>query len=108
MRRGFWFGLAALFLLASIVSYPRRTRAAISPPPVKPVETFNNAPDYSEHWVIATQTGSPTVTYTPGNFRIQAPNLCTTPSGVGVTSRSKQSFAGDVDVSFPFNHGGYG
>ncbi len=54
MRRGFWFGLAALFLLASIVSYPRRTRAAISPPPVKPVETFNNAPDYSEHWVIAT------------------------------------------------------
>ena len=35
------------------------------------VETFTNAPDYSNNWVVAGQTGLSTVTYTPGNFRIQ-------------------------------------
>ena len=72
-------------------------------------ETFNNAPDYSNNWVIALQTGTSTTTYTSDNFRIQAPPVCTGPtSGTGVIYRSKQAFAGDLDASFQLNHGGYG
>jgi len=69
-------------------------------------ESFNNAPDYSNNWSIQWQYGSPVVTYTPGNFRIQASNPCGTGEGIGF--RSKQTFVGDVDVSFQLNHGGYG
>lgn len=88
---------------------------ATSNPPTGPTltETFNNAPDYSNNWTVAWQTGSPIVTYTPGNFRIQAPNECPggwspSNSGVSVGFQSKQSFVGNVDVSFQLNHGGYG
>jgi hypothetical protein len=77
------------------------------------LESFDNPPDYGNHWAVAGQTGASTVTYTQGTFRIQAPPVCTGPStvtgpGTGITYRSKQAFVGDLDVSFQLNHGGFG
>lgn len=73
------------------------------------LETFNSAPDYSNNWVSGLQEGSPTITYTPGNFQIQAPPVCTGPtSGTSVFLRSKRAFIGDLDVSFQLNHTGFG
>jgi hypothetical protein len=72
-------------------------------------ESFNNAPNYSNNWLIAGQTGSTITTYTSGNFRIQSPPVCTSPgSGTSISYRSKQAFVGDLDVSFQLNHGGFG
>ena len=71
-------------------------------------ETFNHAPDYSNNWTIQWQYGSTTVTYTPGNFRIQAPGVCTPATGPATGFRSLQAYGADVDASFQLNHGGYG
>jgi hypothetical protein len=73
------------------------------------LETFTNAPDYSNNWMIASQSGLPRVTYSVGNFRVQAPNGCLDAStGIGVTFRSKKTFTGDLDISFQLNHSGWG
>jgi len=75
-------------------------------------ETFRNctAPsgpcDYSNNWRLA-YNHSGTITYTPGNLRLQAPRA-TYPPGGGVLFLSRQIFTGDVDVSFELNHQGYG
>lgn len=72
-------------------------------------ETFDNAPDPANNWTMQAQSGSPQITYTPGNFRIQAPNVCPTPNaGTSITYLTKQSFGGNIDVAFQLNHGGYG
>jgi len=72
-------------------------------------ESFSNAPDYSNNWVALPVSGTPTVTYTPGNFRIQAPNTCPIPNtGVSASFLSKTAFVGDVDISIQMNHAGYG
>lgn len=91
-------------MLLTVVSLPQALRAQTTF-----TESFSTAPNYSNNWVVAGQVGSSTVTYASGNFRIQAPPVCTSPnSGTGITYRSKQAFVGNVDASFQLNHGGYG
>jgi hypothetical protein len=99
------------------ITQPSASQMAQSVPiPQKPdilphtfTETFRNAPDHNDNWVVAWQTGSPTVTYTPSNFRVQALPVCPGPSsGTSIGFRTRQSFVGDIDVSFQLNHGGYG
>jgi hypothetical protein len=69
-------------------------------------ETFTHVPDYTDKWAVASQTGSPTVTYSYGNFRIQASN---SPNpGEGITFKSTRAFSGDLDAGFEFNHSGFG
>jgi len=53
-------------------------------------ETFTNPPDSSNNWVPGQVYGSPTITYSAGNFRIQAANSCPIAnSGVAASYISK-------------------
>ena len=68
-------------------------------------ELWDHAPDYSNHWQLLPTSGLTQMTYTFGNFRIQA-SPTNPPSGM--TLLSNQLFVGDLDYSVQFNHQGYG
>jgi len=71
------------------------------------LETFSNAPDYTNNWQLGVNQGGAILTYTPGNLRLQASRIPFPPvSAVGLISN--QTFCGDIDVTFELNHQGFG
>jgi hypothetical protein len=66
-------------------------------------ENFNNAPDFTNNWHVSANSGTTQVTYTAGNLQVYASNA---PSNI--TFLSNLIFTGDIDVTFQFNHQGYG
>ncbi len=72
------------------------------------LETFNNAPDYSNNWQLAQNYGATILTYTPGNIRLQASRSAPYPPGSSIGFLSNQTFSGDVDLTVELNHQGFG
>ena len=71
-------------------------------------EAFNNAPDYTNNWHISPvyDSGTTSLTYTSGNFLMYA--SYSAPAGSSIGLASNLTFANPIDVTFQFNHQGYG
>ena len=69
------------------------------------LETFTNAPTYTNNWKIAFATGTTQVSCTPGNLRVQA-NASWPESYAAFLSNNE--FTGDLDYSVELNHQGRG
>src|SRR2546422_363620 len=64
------------------------------------LETFNNAPDYTNNWQVGFNYGGTQLTYTPSNLQMTAASTNPYPPGSAIGLISKQAFVGDIDVSF--------
>jgi hypothetical protein len=78
--------------------------------PITFTETFNNAPDYTNNWYInpVLNYGTNSLTYTSGSLLMYAYYLAPYPPGSNIGLLSNLTFSGDLDVTFQFNHQGYG
>lgn len=72
------------------------------------IETFNNAPDYTNNWHISANYGATQIKYTAGNMQLYAGSSYPYPPGSNVRLSTNQIFSGDIDVTFEYNHQGYG
>jgi hypothetical protein len=95
-RRSFLIGVAATLVVT------RASHAQTF------IETFNNAPDYTNNWHVAADTGSTQISYTTGKLQMSASQSYPYPPGSHVTLSTNSVFTGDIDVTFQFNHQGYG
>ena len=66
-------------------------------------ETFTTPPDFSSNWNYFIGSGNPSVRYGQGQLQVQAPV-----SGGSARFVAKSSFSADVDVTFTYNHQGFG
>lgn len=70
-----------------------------------PAGTFSDTftTNYANNWTFTITQGNPTVSETTGDLHIDAPK-----TGSFGRLLSKQSFSGNIDVTFVFRHGGKG
>lgn len=59
-------------------------------------------------WQLAYNNGSTSMIYTSGSLQLRASRSAPDPAGSLIGLVSKQTFSGNVDVTFDLNHQGYG
>jgi hypothetical protein len=72
------------------------------------VETFANAPIFTNNWRVQINTGTTIATCTTGNLRLQASRSDPYPPDTRILLVSKDVFIGDVDYYVELNHQGKG
>jgi hypothetical protein len=79
-----------------------------TPQPIAFAESFNNAPDDTNNWYVSLNNGTNSMTYTSGSLLMYADYSDPYPPGSSIGLASNVAFSGDVDVTFQFDHEGYG